>query len=137
MTLSEGASLVIMIEGALVLPSQPASVAVARRFVGTQCERWHLSADSAQLVVSELVTNAVRYAGGEVTVTLRRDGEHHVVVAVRDDSPYQPHLMHVGDSATSGRGLAIVDAVALRWDVCLHGPAGQTGKTVWAEVDAA
>jgi two-component sensor histidine kinase len=128
---------VITTEAALVLPSQPASVAAARRFVGTQCERWKLSAESAQLVVSELVTNAVRYAGGEVTVTLRRDGDNHVVIAVRDDSPKRPQLRHVPDDATNGRGLAIVDAVALRWDVRLHGVAGETGKTVWAEVDAA
>jgi signal transduction histidine kinase len=122
-------------EAALVLPSQPASVAAARRFVTTQCLRWQLSAESAELVVSELVTNAVRYAGGEVTVTLRRSGDH-LVVAVRDDSPRQPRLMHVGDDATSGRGLSIVDAIAVKWDVCLHGEDGQVGKTVWAEIDA-
>jgi signal transduction histidine kinase len=122
-------------EAALVLPSQPASVSVARRFVSTQCLRWHLSAESAELVVSELVTNAVRYAGGDVTVTLRRDGDR-VVVAVRDDSPRQPQLMHVDDDATSGRGLSIVDAIALKWDVCLHGDSGEVGKTVWAEIGA-
>jgi signal transduction histidine kinase len=124
-------------EVALVLPSQPASVPAARRFVRRQCERWKLNPEAAQLVVSELVTNAVRYAGGDVTVTLRRDGDHRVVVAVRDDSPLQPHLLHVGDDATSGRGLAIVDALALRWDVRLHGTSGEVGKTIWAEVDAA
>ena len=102
----------------------------------TQCLRWQLSAESAELVVSELVTNAVRYAGGEVTVTLRRVGDR-IVVAVRDDSPRRPQLLQVGEAVTSGRGLMIVDTVALNWDVDLHGPDGQIGKTVWAEIDAA
>jgi signal transduction histidine kinase len=126
---------VAVAEAALVLPSQPASVAAARRFVITQCSRWKLNAESAELVVSELVTNAVRYAGGEVTVTLRRNDDH-VVISVRDDSPRRPQLMHVGDDATSGRGLSIVDAISLKWDVCLHGDAGEIGKTVWAEIGA-
>ncbi len=128
----EGA-LVAVTEAALVLPSQPASAAVARRFVATQCSEWKLSYESAQLVVSELVTNAVRHAGGELVVSLRRQG-NHVVVGVRDDSPEQPQLRHAADYATSGRGLAIVDALALQWYVCPHGPDGQIGKTVWAEV---
>jgi anti-sigma regulatory factor (Ser/Thr protein kinase) len=123
----------IATEAALVLPSQPASVAAARRFVATQCRRWQLTGDGAQLVVSELVTNAVRYAGGEVTVTVRRIDDH-IIVAVRDDSPRRPKLLDVAEDSTSGRGLAIVDAVADRWDVDLHGPAG---KTVWAEISGA
>src|SRR4051794_34746217 len=74
-------------------PPAPGRPARARRFVEDPCRRWRaaeLAADAA-LVISELVTNAVRHAGTEVRVALElRDGR--LTVSVHDRGPGLPHL---------------------------------------------
>lgn len=69
-------------------------------------------ADAAELIYGELVTNAVRYAPGEVQVRLEID--HDSVLIVRDRGPGLPELpaAHRGLLAESGRGLAIVSSLA-------------------------
>jgi two-component sensor histidine kinase len=99
--------------------------------VGEVLERWGRAdcIDDAMLVVTELATNAVRYAASSFTVHLSR-GNVTVRVAVRDDSRTAPHERLVGATATSGRGLTIVDGVSRRWGHELVAD----GKLVWAEL---
>jgi anti-sigma regulatory factor (Ser/Thr protein kinase) len=83
--------------------------------------------DDACLLVSELVTNGVRHARTMLTVAVDCDGDR-VSVAVHDDSAAavapRPDLSPADES---GRGLALVEAVARAWGVVT----GDTGKTVW------
>lgn len=88
-----------------------------------------LDLDEVLVMVSELTTNAVRHGGGgfEVAMLLSRDG---VRIEVADSSPAVPQAQWVPAGATSGRGLAIVDALSEAWGVtALEGG----GKSVWFE----
>lgn len=107
----------------------PAAVTEARAFVARRLAAWGLSraVPTAQLVVSELVTNAVRFTEGPVRVRLIHG--RTLICEVTDGSsmPPQPRLARPYDE--DGRGLLVVDTVAERWGT------RQTpeGKTVWAE----
>ena len=113
-------------------PAEPRTVGVARAAVQESCQRWgygQLSAD-AELIVSELVCNAVRHAGTDIGLTLitRREG---LRLEVSDSStrPIRPRIATPSDEG--GRGLALVDALASH-----HGVRNSPGgKTVWAELD--
>ena len=115
----------------LNLVGESRSVGLARRFVSDALCTWGINGlvDSARLVVSELVTNAVLHARSDVSVTLLFDGLK-VRLEVSDDSPEPPRKRHYGNDATTGRGLALVDATSSSWGTTL----GEGGKTVWAEL---
>lgn len=82
------------------------------------------------LVVTELVTNAVRHADATPELTLRaRDGA--VRIEVFDRGPGHPELAAPDATATSGRGLTLVDAMADAWGV----EHAESGKVVWAELE--
>ncbi|WP_218034369.1 ATP-binding protein [Acrocarpospora corrugata] len=128
------------------------SASVARRFAVQTLREWGLSqvADDVQLVVSELVTNALRHAlpdetptgistgistgasaGGSVApVQLRLINQSvHVACAVRDPSERVPLMCPEDDFAESGRGLLLVQELSLTWGwTILRG----NGKVVWA-----
>jgi DNA-binding NarL/FixJ family response regulator len=87
--------------------------------------------DSATLLVSELVTNAVVHAGSEVDVVVRIDGSC-LRVEVSDTSDVAPRMQAPTPDETSGRGLPLVEALASRWGVAAR-PAG--GKSVWFELE--
>ncbi len=111
----------------------PFATPVARRFVTETLLGWghHALVDATELVVTELVTNAVRHGRRrfEVAVSLEADA---VRIAVTDPSPQLPTLRpERPDLATGGRGMHLVAALSRRWGMQLHGG----GKTVWAEVD--
>jgi anti-sigma regulatory factor (Ser/Thr protein kinase) len=85
---------------------------------------------TALLLVSELVTNAVRH--GEPPVWLRIDGTRRLHVGVSDEGADLPMMERPGDvGAESGRGLLLVDALASDWG-CDQEPGH--GKTVWFEL---
>jgi len=109
------------------LPSDPASAREARRLVTKALEKWQLGAfvPVTQLLVSELVTNAIRYAEGPVTLRLIR--EDTLVCEVADSSPALPRLRDADDEP--GRGLQIVSRLSHRWG-SRQTPAG---KVVWCE----
>ena len=115
----------------LTLPPEPRTVGHARRAVRHALEAVgasHLH-DVAELVVSELVTNAVVHAG--TSVGLRITAEPGAVrVEVEDGSPRTPTRRTWTDTAGTGRGLRIVDEHADRWDS--HPTDG--GKVVWFEI---
>jgi hypothetical protein len=82
------------------------------------------------LVVTELVTNSVKHAGASPELTLDWDGRI-LRIEVYDEGEGRPVVRPPDVTSTSGRGLALVDAVADRWGVEDRG----SGKAVWAELD--
>lgn len=117
------------------LAADPVSVRSARAFVRDELRRsgWDDRADDAALAVSELAANAVLHARTELTVHVTvSDGLARV--EVDDGSAVLPVHLPVGESALSGRGLALVDALTDRWGAR---PTASGGKTVWFELAAA
>jgi anti-sigma regulatory factor (Ser/Thr protein kinase) len=95
---------------------------VARTFVEQQLsETTHdrALADDVVLVVSELVTNAVRAGASTIHVTLDATA-HRVVLVVDDDASGWPTLMDADNDAVGGRGLSIVEQLADEWHVSRH-----------------
>ena len=84
----------------------------------------------AELLVSELVTNAVLHARSETRVTIQRDGST-VRISVYDTSRARPRLRQLGPESVTGRGLLLVDRIARRWGV----EPEDDGKSVWFEID--
>jgi anti-sigma regulatory factor (Ser/Thr protein kinase) len=114
-------------------PAELASAAAARRFAASVLRSWRCDAlvAEAELLISELVVNAVLHADSAVTVHLAlRPGTLRVEVA--DTSPVQPEQRAVDPTAVTGRGLLIVDTVASSWGV---DPTAD-GKVVWFELAA-
>ena len=100
--------------------------------LGTACAEGGLSGDltdTAQLLTSELVTNAVIHGRSPVTVTTVLD-DGLLRVEVTDDNSRHPELRLTDDLALDGRGLHIVDLLAARWGVTDQ----PLGKTVWFEL---
>jgi anti-sigma regulatory factor (Ser/Thr protein kinase) len=106
-------------------------VAGARSLVSDQLTEWGMEdfVFTGEIVASELVTNAIRYAEGPVEMRLLRDGGV-LVCEVADQSNTQPRMRRARSTDEHGRGLFIVAQMARRWDSRY----GQTGKTVWAEI---
>ncbi|MGW0828208.1 SpoIIE family protein phosphatase [Streptomyces sp. NPDC002845] len=111
------------------LPADPAVVATARQHATEQLERWGLdeAAFVTELVVSELVTNAIRYGGSPIQLRLIRD--RSLICEVSDASSTSPHLRRARTYDEGGRGLLLVAQLTERWGTR---PSG-TGKTIWAE----
>jgi serine phosphatase RsbU (regulator of sigma subunit)/anti-sigma regulatory factor (Ser/Thr protein kinase) len=112
------------------LPSDPAVVARARELACAQLSAWNLDDEMAfttELVVSELVTNAIRYGGPPVQLRLIRDTS--LICEVSDASSTAPHLRRARVFDEGGRGLMIVAQLTERWG-SRH---TATGKTIWAE----
>ncbi|MFD3505331.1 SpoIIE family protein phosphatase [Streptomyces sp. NPDC058678] len=112
------------------LASDPAIVAQARRHATDQLAVWRLddAALIAELIVSELVTNAIRY--GRPPIQLRLIHEGNILISeVFDSSSTAPHLRRARLFDEGGRGLLLVAQLAHRWGT-RHGP---IGKTIWAE----
>ncbi|WP_240796334.1 SpoIIE family protein phosphatase [Streptomyces sp. RFCAC02] len=116
----------------LRLEPKAESVREARRLVRESLARWDLQEieDSVELLVSEVVTNAVRYAERPVTVRLLRTGVLRCEVG--DDVPQLPRLRQAGPADEGGRGLYLVQRLARSWGATRL----STGKLVWFEVAA-
>ncbi|MFJ9735717.1 SpoIIE family protein phosphatase [Streptomyces sp. NPDC101171] len=113
------------------IPADPALVAPIRKQVLDQLDRWSLSevAFTAELVVSELVTNAIRYGARPIRLRLIHD-EATLIVEVSDASHTAPHLRRAKTFDEGGRGLLLVAQLTQRWG-SRHTP---EGKTIWAEL---
>lgn len=111
------------------LPADPAAVAVARRWAAGQLSAWGLQEATAvtELIVSELVTNAIRHAQPPIQLRLIHDAA--LICEVSDASSTTPHLRRARDLDEGGRGLFLVGQLAERWGT-RH---TATGKTIWAE----
>ncbi|MFF4548554.1 SpoIIE family protein phosphatase [Streptomyces sp. NPDC001406] len=114
----------------LELPPDPAMVAHARTLTERQLETWGLSELSfnAELVVSELVTNGMRYATGPVMLRLIKD--RCLLCEVSDNAHTAPHLRRARRDDEGGRGLFLVAQLSQRWGTRYTA----SGKTIWAEL---
>ena len=112
------------------LPADPAAVSHARTHIAEKLTAWGLTdaAPTTELIVSELVTNAIRHAQPPIQLRLI----HHagsLVCEVADGSSTSPHLRRARTFDENGRGLFIVAQLAERWGTRHN----HHGKTIWAE----
>jgi len=119
----------------VVLLPEPQSASSARDVLRRSFREWHVDSqthlETALLVVTELVTNAVRHGQSRVTLALTLDDDR-LLLEVADDGSGVPQVRHPGWQAVGGRGLLLVEALATRWGVRRSG----RGKVVWAELPA-
>ncbi|MBQ0888950.1 ATP-binding protein [Streptomyces sp. RM72] len=118
-----------------VFPAAPDAVRTARSLVRRTLDDWRLDSvgDIAALLVSELVTNALRHATGPIGVRVVRDpaGVAGVLlVEVSDPLPDPPRERAARPDDEDGRGLQLVATAARRWGT----RPGEAGKTVWFEL---
>jgi serine/threonine-protein kinase RsbW len=119
----------------VVLPAAEPAAGLARQTTREAVAAWQLAylADSAVLLVSELVTNAIQHAGldGSATVLRLEFGGDWLRIEVHDASQRVPRPRIPDGLDESGFGLMLVDELAAKWGV-QHTTAG---KAVWAELD--
>ncbi|MBV9206793.1 MAG: serine/threonine-protein phosphatase [Actinobacteria bacterium] len=110
-------------------PSKFTSVREARSVLAEPMKRWELEdlIPTTELLVSELVTNAVKYSRGDVT--LRLVNEKALVCEVLDTSGALPRLRQANGEDENGRGLQVVRQLSHRWGARRT----TTGKVVWCE----
>jgi PAS domain S-box-containing protein len=113
------------------IPADPALVAPIRKQVVEQLERWQLieASFTTELVVSELVTNAIRYGARPIRLRLIHDAAT-LICEVSDTSHTAPHLRRAKIFDEGGRGLLLVAQLTQRWG-SRH---TAEGKTIWAEL---
>lgn len=121
-------------------PAEPGAVRTARHAVRGTLRDWGLEAvgDVTVLLVSELVTNSLRYASGPIGVRLQRRnpaadsaaGGPALLVEVSDPLPDPPRERSANPDDERGRGLTLVAVSSQRWGT-RH---GKSGKTVWFEL---
>ena len=111
------------------LPATFEAAGQARKLATTQLKDWGIEAlsDSTELVVSELVTNALRYTDGPIGLRLICD--RTLTCEVTDDSNTAPRLRRARDDDEGGRGLFITEQLTQRWGARPN----RQGKTIWAE----
>ncbi|MEV5384034.1 SpoIIE family protein phosphatase [Streptomyces sp. NPDC052721] len=111
------------------LPSDPSVVSRARSLVARQLTAWGMeeAAFTTELIASELVTNAIRYARPPVRLRLIRG--HVLTCEVSDGSSTSPRLRHARTTDEGGRGLLLVARCSERWGTRYT----EDGKTVWVE----
>ncbi len=117
----------------MVIDIDPRAVATARRLVcSMECGR-HCAATigSAELIASELITNAIRHGAPPVILEITCDG-NTVQVQVSDTSPDLPTPRRAGDDDEDGRGLRIVDVLSDSHGVDVL----ENHKTIWARIAA-
>ncbi|MFJ8076515.1 SpoIIE family protein phosphatase [Streptomyces sp. NPDC096176] len=112
------------------MPFDPAAVAGMRAAVAEKLDDWGLSelAFAMELVISELLTNAIRHGSAPVTMRLLRD--RTLTCEVTDGSSTAPHLRYAATMDEGGRGLFLIAQMAERWGT-RYTP---QGKVIWAEL---
>ncbi|MET7760486.1 ATP-binding protein [Streptomyces sp. NPDC005336] len=120
-----------------VFPAEPGSVHTARCLVRASLDDWGLSAvsDVTVLLVSELVTNSLRYASGPIGLRMyarreKAESDSVLMVEVSDPLADLPHERAASSQDEGGRGLRLVAGTALRWGTRRR----RAGKTVWFEL---
>ncbi|HEV2370528.1 MAG TPA: ATP-binding protein [Streptosporangiaceae bacterium] len=123
----------------LELGALPSAVPCARLHAKQVLWEWGLSdfSDKAELVLSELLTNAIQASRSDdhvlpVYVWLSSD-RSGLLIQVKDTIDRPPTRTHADDQDESGRGLLIVDAVSMQWG--WHATEDQSGKVVWALIE--
>ncbi|AZM50840.1 hypothetical protein DMB38_17790 [Streptomyces sp. WAC 06738] len=110
----------------------PAAVHRVRAAVSTLLAEWELEnlQENTELILSELITNAMRHGVGPIKVRLLRD--HTLTCEVYDHSLTSPHLRYAATMDEGGRGLFLVAQLTSRWGTRYT----QDGKVIWAEQPA-
>ncbi|MFH8368326.1 SpoIIE family protein phosphatase [Streptomyces sp. NPDC018031] len=113
------------------LPAEGTAAGLARTLLREQLGSWQLQelADTGELVVSELVGNALRHGDGPRQLRVVR--HDRLTIEVSDTGPDLPQIQHATLDAEGGRGLQLINLLSRRWGSC-RTPAG---KVVWAEHD--
>ncbi|WDM13455.1 SpoIIE family protein phosphatase [Streptomyces lavenduligriseus] len=116
--------------GDWTLPREPRSVGRAREYARDRLRSWDLEPliDTTELLVSELVTNALRYGEGEIRLRLLLD--RTLVCEVWDSGLVQPRRRRARDTDEGGRGLQLVGLLSAAWG----SRRTPRGKTVWFEL---
>ncbi|MEU7435389.1 SpoIIE family protein phosphatase [Streptomyces sioyaensis] len=111
------------------VPPDPSAVAHIRATAVRKLIEWGLAdaAFTAELILSELVTNSIRYAAGPIRVRLIRDTS--LICEVSDRSSTSPHLRQAATTDEGGRGLFLVAQLAERWGTRYT----TSGKVIWTE----
>lgn len=111
------------------VPADPAAVSEIRAKVTRQLAEWGLEelTFTTELILSELVTNAIRYGRGPIGVRLLRG--RTLICEVSDGTTTSPHLRYAASTDEGGRGLFLVAQLSDRWGT-RYTP---TGKIIWAE----
>jgi serine phosphatase RsbU (regulator of sigma subunit)/PAS domain-containing protein/anti-sigma regulatory factor (Ser/Thr protein kinase) len=111
------------------VPADPAAVARVRASVTRRLDEWGLDelTFATELILSELVTNAIRYGGTPIRVRVLRD--RSLICEVFDSSNTSPHLRYAAMTDEGGRGLFLVAQLAERWGTRYT----TAGKIIWAE----
>ncbi|MFI1395517.1 ATP-binding protein [Streptomyces sp. NPDC020681] len=118
------------------LPARVEYVSRARRLARERLRCWGIGGDvheTAMLVVSELVTNAVVHTDGHLVACELLNNIEHLRITVQDQghTPTGPHVCE-GLEEERGRGLLLVEAVSTSWGA--HQAPHGTGRVVWAEL---
>ncbi|MBM7439714.1 ATP-binding protein [Streptomyces sp. HB132] len=121
---------------AVELKALPSRIGQVRRIISAQLRYWHLDPliDQAALGVTELLTNVHRHAQPDKSCTVEIElllGR--LTVSVHDHDPRLPTVCDADQSATSGRGLAMIAAVSESWGVR---PSDDAGKVIWFTLSA-
>ncbi|WNO75915.1 MULTISPECIES: ATP-binding protein [unclassified Streptomyces] len=127
-------------EASVTLPSDPASVSAARKFVTDILSEWGLpvddeAGDTVRLIVSELTTNAIQHTFGQsptFTVDLRLERDEELVIGVTDSHPRWPQRLPAAVRQDNGRGMIIIRSLTAECGGRLSvTPTAEGGKTVW------
>ncbi|MFJ3909320.1 histidine kinase-like protein [Streptomyces sp. 2132.2] len=112
------------------VPPDPAAVSRVRGAGSAQLAAWGLGdlAFTAELILSELITNAIRYGNAPIRVRMLRD--RSLICEVSDGSSTSPHLRYAATTDEGGRGLFLVAQYAERWGTRYT----ERGKVIWAEL---
>ena len=133
----DGQAVVAVVRWSRIFDGKPESIGQARGFARTILDG-HVLADDAELVISELGTNAVTHTGtgkpgGRFVVELEVHPAHVWVAVVDMGAETEPTLTGCDPSSQAqvdGRGLLLVEALSAKWGTELAGP----GRRVWAEI---
>jgi hypothetical protein len=130
----------------LELPAVPSSARSARQHARSVLREWRVTApaDTVELLVSEIITNAIR-ASADIARQRDESGQaahvvwmrfwlisdgRNVLIQVWDDDHRHPVCQHAGLDAEAGRGLLLIESLSVRWGC--YPLEGQGGKIVWA-----
>lgn len=117
----------------LELPATARSASQGRHFVVQALQQWQLDVlvDSAALLATEVITNAVLHARTPLRLSVERIGEGCVDISVSDGSTFVPQRHQASEDSTNGRGLDLLDRLSASWSVTRS----ELGKTVGFTLD--
>jgi len=116
------------------LPTDTGAIRRARKTVGDQLWAWGLPelVDDAELITSELVTNAIEHGSGQIELRMYALPDRVRISVLDEDVTSVPQVASNRGLQIGGRGLSLVEQISQAWGHDI----GQNGKEVWAELPA-